>query len=171
MIARREPSTRTLAIARSGRWVVVVLGSLSASAEHPHSSAVKGPGSGSGPRVGYQTWGASWQILLTAGMVSGSYPDPRALERAARRTPRQPALPVHLHRLSPAVLRRRHGVWKHANFAVMTSGGLGGPLVGGDFSSFHTIMVAYIFVLIGVVRQGHATRRGVPGQHLYSLGA
>lgn len=177
MIARREPRHQDkLAIALFGAVVLVVAGSLIGEAASIRNAiTVKGPWFW----IGAQGWeyldlGRLWQILLTLGMVIWV----GILIRGIRgRLPSEhpgnmPWLFVYSAISIPLFYAAGMMIGKFSNFAVMDFWRFWVVhLWVEDFLElFTTIMVAYVFVLLGVVRQTTATRVIYADIILYSIG-
>lgn len=177
MIARREPKHQDkLAIALFGAVVVVVLGSLVGEA-----LSIKNYITIDGPWfwLGSQGWeyldlGRFWQILLTLGMVIWVVILLRGLWSVlpGEHPGNMPYLFVYSALSIPLFYAAGMVFWKHANFAVMDFWRFWVVhLWVEDFLElFTTIMVAFIFVLIGVVRKETATRVVYLDIILYSIG-
>ncbi|HXK60556.1 MAG TPA: nitric-oxide reductase large subunit [Acidobacteriota bacterium] len=177
MIARREPRHQDkLAIALFGAVVLVVVGSLAGEA-----ASIKGYFTQEGPWfwVGTQGWeyldlGRLWQILLVIGMLLWV----AILFRGLRnRLPQEhpgnmPFLFLYSALSIPVFYAAGLAFGKSTNFAVMDFWRFWVVhLWVEDFLElFTTIMVAYIFVLIGVVRETTATRVIYLDVILYSVG-
>lgn len=177
MIARREPRHQDkLAIALFGAVVFVVLGSLLG-----EWLSIKNVITAKGPWywLGMQGWeyldlGRFWQILLTAGMVIWVIILIRGVWRALPREHpgNMPWLFVYSALSIPLFYAAGLMFGKNSNFAVMDFWRFWVVhLWVEDFLElFTTIMVAYIFVLLGVVRQTTATRVIYLDVILYSIG-
>ncbi|HEY3412727.1 MAG TPA: cbb3-type cytochrome c oxidase subunit I [Armatimonadota bacterium] len=177
MIARREPKHQDkLAIALFAAVVLVVVGSLLGEA-----ASLKGyiPRSGPWFWVGAQGWeyldlGRFWQILLVIGMVFWVFILVRGLRsRLVHEHPGNlPYLFLYSALSIPLFYAAGMMFGKTANFAVMDFWRFWVVhLWVEDFLElFTTIMVAYIFVLIGVVRLPTATRVVYLDIILYSVG-
>jgi nitric oxide reductase subunit B len=177
MIAGREPRHQNkLAIFLFGALVVVVVGSLLGEA-----ASIKNWITASGPWfwLGSQGWeyldlGRLWQILLVIGMALWVVILVRGLWR---RLPEEhpgnlPYLFLYSALSIPLFYAAGLMFGKRANFAVMDFWRFWVVhLWVEDFLElFTTIMVAYIFVLMGVVRQTTATRVVYLDVILYSIG-
>jgi nitric oxide reductase subunit B len=177
MIAGREPRHQEkLTIALFGAVVVVVLGSLAG--EYASVMGYLRPGA---PWfwIGMQGWeyldlGRFWQILLVVGLAIWVAILARGL---ARRLPGEhpgnlPYLFLYSALSIPVFYAAGLAFWKNANFAVMDFWRFWVVhLWVEDFLElFTTIMVACIFVLLGVVRQTTATRVVYLDIILYSFG-
>lgn len=177
MIARREPKHQDkLAIGLFGAVVLVVIGSLIGEAASIHGIiGIKGPWFW----IGAQGWeyldlGRLWQILLTVGMVVWVL----ILIRGIRsRLPQEhpgnmPWLFLYSAISIPAFYAVGMAFGKMSNFAVTDFWRFWVVhLWVEDFLElFTTIMVAYIFVLLGVVRKTTATRVIYADIILYSIG-
>jgi len=177
MIARREPKHQDkLAIALFGAVVLVVVGSLLGEA-----ASIKGYIGREGPWywVGTQGWeyldlGRLWQILLVVGMLIWVVILFRGLRpRLAQEHPgNMPFLFLYSALSIPLFYAAGLVFGKTSNFAVMDFWRFWVVhLWVEDFLElFTTIMVAYIFVLIGVVRETTATRVIYLDVILYSIG-
>jgi nitric oxide reductase subunit B len=177
MIAGREPKHQEkLTIALFGAVVVVVLGSLAG-----EYASIMGYLKGSGPWfwIGMQGWeyldlGRLWQILLVAGLLIWVAILVRGL--AGRLPGEHPGNLPYLFLYSalsiPVFYAAGLVFWKNANFAVVDFWRFWVVhLWVEDFLElFTTIMVACIFVLLGVVRPGTATRVVYLDIILYSIG-
>ncbi|OPZ85006.1 MAG: Nitric oxide reductase subunit B [bacterium ADurb.Bin429] len=177
MIARREPKHQDkLAIALFGAVVLVVVGSLLGEAASVHNLiGERGPWFW----LGAQGWefldlGRLWQILLTAGMVIWVVILYRGLHS---RLPREhPGNLPYLFLYSALAIPVFYAVGmvygKDVNFAVMDFWRFWVVhLWVEDFLElFTTVTVAYIFVLLGVVRAPTATRVVYLDIILYSVG-
>jgi nitric oxide reductase subunit B len=177
MIARREPKHQEkLAIALFAAVVLVVLGSLAGEFVSLHGGFSKG-----GPWwwIGSQGWeyldlGRLWQILLTIGMVFWFV----ILLRGLRRTlPEEhpgnlPWLLVYSTFSIPLFYAAGLVFRQNSTFAVVDFWRFWVVhLWVEDFLElFTTIMVAYIFVLLGIVRATTATRLVYLDIILYSIG-
>ncbi|HSK09784.1 MAG TPA: cbb3-type cytochrome c oxidase subunit I [Vicinamibacterales bacterium] len=177
MIAGREPRHQDkLAIALFGAVVLVVVGSLAGEA-----ASIKNYITASGPWfwIGSQGWeyldlGRLWQILLVAGMVIWV----GILVRGLRsRLPGEskgnmPYLFLYSAISIPLFYAAGLAFGKDAEFAVMDFWRFWVVhLWVEDFLElFTTIMVAYVFVLLGVVRPTTATRVVYLDILLYSIG-
>ncbi len=177
MIARREPKHQDkLAIGLFGAIVLVVVGSMIGEAA---SVMNRIPGSGPWFWVGAQGWeyldlGRLWQILLTVGMLIWVAILVRAM--AGRLRGEHPGNLPYLFLYSalsiPVFYSAGMVFGKVVNFAVMDFWRFWVVhLWVEDFLElFTTIMVAFIFVLLGVVRQTTATRVVYLDIILYSIG-
>ncbi len=177
LIARREPRHQDkLAIALFGAVVLVVVGSLLGEA-----ASIKGYISSEGPWfwVGTQGWeyldlGRLWQILLVVGMLIWVVILFRGLRtRLPQEHPgNMPFLFLYSAFSIPLFYAAGLVFGKMTNFAVMDFWRFWVVhLWVEDFLElFTTIMVAYIFVLIGVVRESTATRVVYLDVILYSIG-
>ena len=178
MIAGREPKHQDkLAIALFGAVVVVVVGSLAGEAPSiTTSSALDGPWFW----LGAQGWeyldlGRLWQILLVVGHGAlGRHPGARPVAPSCRAsTPATcPGCSSTARSRIPLFYAAGLVFGKNANFAVMDFWRFWVVhLWVEDFLElFTTIMVAYIFVLLGVVRPTTATRVVYLDIILYSIG-
>ncbi|MHB9134193.1 MAG: nitric-oxide reductase large subunit [Armatimonadota bacterium] len=177
MIARREPKHQDkLALALFGAVVIVVVGSLLGEAASLKNMI---PASGPWFWLGAQGWefldlGRLWQLLLTVGMLiwvgilfrglrsklSGEHPG------------NLPYLFLYSAISIPVFYAVGMLIGKMSNFAVMNFWRFWVVhLWVEDFLElFTTIMVAYIFVLLGVVRSTTATRVVYLDIILYSVG-
>jgi nitric oxide reductase subunit B len=177
MIARREPKRQNLlALALFGAVVVVVVGSLLGEALSLHNLIpLRGPWFS----LGAQGWeyldlGRLWQVLLTAGMIIWVGILIRGLR--SRLPGEHPGNMPYLFLYSAISIPAFYAVGmlfgKNTNFAVTEFWRFWVVhLWVEDFLElFTTIMVAYIFVLLGVVRQKTATRVVYLDIILYSLG-
>jgi nitric oxide reductase subunit B len=177
MIAGGEPRHQEkLAIALFGALVLVVVGSLAGEA-----ASLKNWITREGPWfwIGAQGWeyldlGRLWQILLTVGMVLWVAILVRGLWR---RLPQEhpgnlPYLFLYSAISIPLFYAAGMVFGKNANFAVMDFWRFWVVhLWVEDFLElFTTIMVAYVFVLLGVVRVATATRVVYLDVILYSVG-
>jgi nitric oxide reductase subunit B len=177
MIAGGEPRHQEkLAIALFGALVIVVVGSLLGEA-----ASLKNWITREGPWfwLGAQGWeyldlGRLWQILLTVGMLLWVAILVRGLWR---RLPEEhpgnlPYLFLYSAISIPLFYAAGMAFGKNANFAVMDFWRFWVVhLWVEDFLElFTTIMVAYIFVLLGVVRLATATRVVYLDVVLYSVG-
>ena len=177
MIAGREPKHQgKLAIILFGAVVLVVLGSLAG-----EYASILGHISRDGPWfwIGMQGWeyldlGRLWQILLVAGMLIWVAILVRGLWR---RLPGEhpgnlPWLFLYSALSIPVFYAAGLVFWKSTNFAVVDFWRFWVVhLWVEDFLElFTTIMVACIFVLLGVVRQATATRVVYLDIILYSIG-
>jgi nitric oxide reductase subunit B len=177
MIARREPKHQDkLAIALFGAVVVVVLGSLLGEA-----LSIKNYITRDGPWFwfGAQGWeyldlGRFWQILLTAGMVIWVLILVRGMWSVlpGEHPGNLPYLFLYSALSIPLFYAAGMVFWKNTNFAIMDFWRFWVVhLWVEDFLElFTTIMVAFIFVLIGVVRKEVATRVVYLDIILYSVG-
>ena len=177
MIARREPKYQDkLSIALFCAVVLVVVGSLIGEA-----ASVKELISGSGPWfwIGAQGWeyldlGRLWQLLLTVGMAVWAGILIRGMwNRLPREHPgNMPYLLLYSALSLPVFYAAGMVFGKVTNFAVMDFWRFWVVhLWVEDFLElFTTIMVAYIFVLLGVVRTVTATRIVYLDILLYSVG-
>ena len=177
MIAHREPKHQDkLAIALFGAVVLVVLGSLAGEA-----ASIKGYISTAGPWwwVGMQGWeyldlGRLWQILLTVGLVLWVVILFRGVRSAlSKEHPGNlPYLFIYSALSIPLFYAAGLVFGKNTNFAVVDFWRFWVVhLWVEDFLElFTTIMVAYIFVLLGVVRPTTATRVVYLDIILYSIG-
>ena len=177
MIARREPKHQDkLALILFGAVVVVVVGSLLGEA-----ASLKGiiPTSGPWFWIGTQGWeyldlGRLWQILLTIGMFFWVVILVRGLW--SRLPEEHPGNLPYLFLYSALSIPLFYAVGmvfgKNVNFAVMDFWRFWVVhLWVEDFLElFTTIMVAYIYVLLGVVRPATATRVVYLDIILYSIG-
>jgi nitric oxide reductase subunit B len=177
MIAGREPRHQDkLAIALFGALVLVVFGSLTGEAL---SLQGRLDGAGAWFWIGTQGWeyldlGRLWQILLVVGMVLWVVILIRGL-RAKLPNEHPGNLPyLFLYSAISIPLFYAAGLMfgKNSNFAVMDFWRFWVVhLWVEDFLEvFTTIMVAYIFVLLGVVRATTATRIVYLDIILYSIG-
>ncbi len=177
LIARREPRHQDkLAIALFGAVVLVVVGSLIGEA-----ASIKGYISREGPWfwIGTQGWeyldlGRLWQILLVIGMLSWVIILFRGLRSClGREHPgNMPFLFLYSAFSIPLFYAAGLVFGRGTNFAVIDFWRFWVVhLWVEDFLElFTTIMVAYIFVLIGVVRETTATRVVYLDIILYSVG-
>ncbi len=177
MIARREPKHQDkLALALFGAVVLVVLGSLAGEA-----ASFKNLISNSGPWwwLGSQGWeyldlGRLWQILLTAGMVLWLVILVRGMWRKlpTEHPGNLPYLFLYSALSIPLFYAAGLVFGKGSHFAVVDFWRFWVVhLWVEDFLElFTTIMVAYIFVLLGVVRPTTATRVVYLDIILYSVG-
>ena len=177
MIAGHEPRHQAiLARALFGALVFVVVGSLLGEA-----ASIKGyiPGDGPWFWVGSQGWefldlGRLWQILLLAGMVIWVVIIFRGIR--SRLKGEHPGNLPWLFLYSAISIPLFYGVgivfWKDVNFTIMDFWRFWVVhLWVEDFLElFTTLMVAYIFVLLGVVRMTVATRVVYLDMILYSIG-
>jgi nitric oxide reductase subunit B len=177
MIARREPRHQaTLAIGLFAAVVVVVVGSLLGEA-----ASLKDYIHVSGPWfwVGAQGWeyldlGRLWQLLLAAGLavwvvilLRGMWP-----RLSGEHPGNLPYLLIYSALSIPLFYAVGMVFGKNVNFAVMDFWRFWVVhLWVEDFLElFTTIMVAYVFVLLGVVRQTTATRVVYLDIIIYSIG-
>ena len=177
MIARREPKHQDkLAIALFGAVVVVVVGSLLGEA-----AGIKDFITRKGPWfwIGTQGWeyldlGRLWQILLTAGMLIWVAILVRGMWRRlpGEHPGNMPYLFLYSALSIPVFYAAGMVIGRNANFAEADFWRFWVVhLWVEDFLElFTTIMVAYIFVLLGVVRQTTATRVIYLDIILYSFG-
>ncbi|HVP12350.1 MAG TPA: nitric-oxide reductase large subunit [Phycisphaerae bacterium] len=177
MIARREPKHQDkLAIALFGAVVIVVIGSLLGEA-----GSVQDVIRRSGPWfwIGAQGWeyldlGRLWQFLLTVGMVIWVVILVRGLWRRlpGEHPGNMPWLFLYSALSIPVFYSAGMVFGKNANFAEVDFWRFWVVhLWVEDFLElFTTIMVAYIFVLLGVVRPATATRVIYLDIILYSVG-
>lgn len=177
LIARTEPRHQAkLAFVLFGALVVVVLGSLAGEA-----ISIKGLMSRSDPWfwVGMQGWeyldlGRLWQIALTAGLFLWVAILVRGLRRrlGGEHPGNLPYLFLYSALSIPVFYAVGMAFGKNANFAVMDFWRFWVVhLWVEDFLElFTTIMVAYMFVLLGVVRPTTATRVVYLDIILYSVG-
>ena len=177
LIARREPRHQEkLTIALFGAVVLVVVGSLIGEA-----ASIKGYISREGPWfwVGTQGWeyldlGRLWQILLVIGMLTWVVILFRGLRKCLRREHpgNMPFLFLYSAFSIPLFYAAGLVFGRGTNFAVIDFWRFWVVhLWVEDFLElFTTIMVAYIFVLIGVVRETTATRVVYLDVILYSVG-
>jgi nitric oxide reductase subunit B len=177
LITRREPRHQDkLAIALFGAVVLVVVGSLIGEA-----ASIKGYISREGPWfwVGTQGWeyldlGRLWQILLVIGMLTWVTILFRGLRsRLSQEHPgNMPFLFLYSAFSIPLFYAAGLVFGRSTNFAVIDFWRFWVVhLWVEDFLElFTTIMVAYIFVLIGVVRETTATRVVYLDVILYSVG-
>ena len=177
MIARREPKHQDkLALILFGALVVVVVGSLLGEA-----ASIKGiiPTGGPWFWIGTQGWeyldlGRLWQILLTLGMFFWVVILVRGLW--SRLPEEHPGNLPYLFLYSALSIPLFYAVGmvfgKNVNFAVMDFWRFWVVhLWVEDFLElFTTIMVAYIYVLLGVVRPATAARVVYLDIILYSVG-
>jgi nitric oxide reductase subunit B len=177
MIAGREPKyQKHLAIALFGALVLVVVGSLLGEA-----ASLKGyiPTNGPWFWIGAQGWeyldlGRLWQVLLAIGMLFWVVILLRGM--SARLKGEHPANLPYLFLYSalsiPLFYAAGMVFGKHTNFAVVDFWRFWVVhLWVEDFLElFTTIMVAYIFVLLGVVRITTATRVVYLDIIIYSVG-
>ncbi|MBI2877024.1 MAG: cbb3-type cytochrome c oxidase subunit I [Candidatus Tectomicrobia bacterium] len=177
MIAGREPKHQEkLAIALFGAVVLVVVGSLLGEA-----ASLKDYISRSGPWfwIGSQGWeyldlGRLWQVLLTLGMLIWVVILFRSIRNrlAGEHPGNLPYLFLYSALSIPLFYAAGMVFGKQANFAVVDFWRFWVVhLWVEDFLElFTTIMVAYIFVLLGVVRTSTATRVVYLDVILYSIG-
>jgi nitric oxide reductase subunit B len=177
MIAGREPRHQDkLAIALFGAVVIVVLGSMLGEALSLHNQI---PDTGPWFWVGSQGWeyvdlGRLWQVLLVVGMLLWVVILVRGLR--ARLPGEHPGNLPYLFLYSALSIPLFYSAGllfgKNANFAVMDFWRFWVVhLWVEDFLEvFTTIMVAYIFVLLGVVLESTATRIVYLDIILYSVG-
>ena len=170
MIAGREPrGQQLLAYGLLGALVIVVAGSMLGECAGIHGWSGAAVGWFGNQGFEYLDLGRFWQVLLTIGLffwVAILFRGMRGRLRA--RAPGQHALAVLLRRAGhPGLLCRR------------PAGPPGGNFTTTDFwrfwvvhlwvedflELFTTIMVAYIFVLLGVVAERVALTRDLPGHH------
>ena len=175
MIARREPKHQDkLALALFGALVFVVVGSLLGEA-----ASVHGYLKGSWFWIGSQGWeyldlGRLWQILLVVGMVLWVVIVIRGL--AGHLPGEHPGNMPYLFLYSAISIPLFYGVglvfWKQTEFVIVDFWRFWVVhLWVEDFLElFTTITVAYVYVLLGVVRQSTATRVIYLDIILYSLG-
>lgn len=177
MIAGHEPKHQDkLAIALFGAVVLVVVGSLTGEMlSYRNVITADGPWFW----VGAQGWeyldlGRLWQILLTAGMVIWVIILVRGLWRRlpGEHPGNMPWLFLYSAFSIPLFYAAGLVFGKNANYAVMDFWRFWVVhLWVEDFLElFTTIMVAYVFVLLGVVRQTTATRVIYLDVILYSIG-
>lgn len=177
MIAGSEPRHQaTLAIALFGALVVVVVGSLLGEA-----GGIKNFITSEGPWfwLGTQGWefvdlGRLWQILLLGGMIFWVVIVFRALKSRLRQEHpgNMPWLFFYSALSIPLFYAAGLAFWKDVNYTVMDFWRFWVVhLWVEDFLElFTTIMVAYLFVLLGVVRMTVATRVVYLDIILYSIG-
>ncbi|MGD0114148.1 MAG: cbb3-type cytochrome c oxidase subunit I [Armatimonadota bacterium] len=177
MIARREPRHQEkLAIALFGAVALVVIGSLIGEA-----ASLRNLIGGQGPWFwfGAQGWeyldlGRFWQILLTLGMMIWVAILVRGMRAAlpGEHPGNMPYLLLYSALSIPVFYAVGMVFGKNTNFAVVDFWRFWVVhLWVEDFLElFTTIMVAYIFVLIGVVRPVTATRVVYLDIILYSIG-
>lgn len=177
MIAGSEPRHQSmLAITLFGALVVVVVGSLLGEA-----GGIKNLITTDGPWfwLGTQGWefldlGRLWQILLLTGMIFWVVIVFRALKLRLRREHpgNLPWLFFYSALSIPLFYAAGLAFWKDVNFTVMDFWRFWVVhLWVEDFLElFTTIMVAYLFVLLGVVRMTVATRIVYLDIILYSIG-
>jgi nitric oxide reductase subunit B len=177
MIARREPRHQEkLAIALFGAVALVVVGSLLGEA-----AGLRNLIEGRGPWFwfGAQGWeyldlGRFWQLLLTLGMVTWVALLVRGMRSAlpGEHPGNMPYLLLYSALSIPVFYAVGMAFGMRTNFAVMDFWRFWVVhLWVEDFLElFTTIMVAYIFVLIGVVRPATATRVIYLDIILYSCG-
>jgi nitric oxide reductase subunit B len=177
MIAGREPRGQaTLALLLFGAVVAVAVGSLLG-----EGASIQGLISRDGPWfwVGTQGWefldlGRLWQILLLSGMVFWVV----ILVRGVRPRLRQehpgnlPWLFIYSALSIPLFYAAGIVFWKDVNFTIMDFWRFWVVhLWVEDFLElFTTVMVAYIFVMLGVVQKTVATRVVYLDVILYSIG-
>lgn len=177
MISRREPKHQDkLAIALFGAVVLVVVGSLiGEAASLKNIITIKEPWWW----IGCQGWeyldlGRLWQILLTLGMVIwvGILIRGMRSKLPSEHPGNMPYLFLYSAISIPAFYAVGMMIGKMTNFAVTDFWRFWVVhLWVEDFLElFTTIMVAYIFVLLGVVRQTTATRVIYADILLYSIG-
>jgi nitric oxide reductase subunit B len=177
MIARREPRHQDkLAIALFGALVLVVVGSSLGEAASIHGLlADESPWFW----IGSQGWeyvdlGRLWQILLVAGMALWVVILVRGLWRRlpAEHPGNMPYLFLYSAISIPLFYAAGMAFWKDVNFAVMDFWRFWVVhLWVEDFLElFTTITVAYVYVLLGVVRPATATRVVYLDIILYSAG-
>ncbi len=177
MIARREPKHQDkLAIALFGAVVLVVVGSLiGEAASLKNVITTKGPWFW----IGAQGWeyldlGRLWQILLTVGMVIWVAILVRGLRGrlSGEHIGNMPWLFLFSAISIPLFYAAGLMIGKFSNFAVMNFWRFWVVhLWVEDFLElFTTIMVAFVFVLLGVVRKTTATRVIYADIILYSVG-
>lgn len=177
MIAENEPRGQSiLARALFGALVIVVVGSLLGEA-----ASIKGFITRSGPWfwIGAQGWefldlGRLWQILLLVGMVFWVVILFRGIRGRLRgeHPGNMPWLFLYSALSIPLFYAAGIVFWKEVNYTVMDFWRFWVVhLWVEDFLElFTTIMVAYIFVLLGVVRMTVATRVVYLDIILYSIG-
>jgi nitric oxide reductase subunit B len=177
MIARREPRHQDkLALALFGAVVIVVVGSLAGEA-----LSIKDVITRDGPWfwLGTQGWeyldlGRFWQILLVAGMAIWVVILVRGLRKhlPGEHPGNMPYLFVYSALSIPLFYAAGLVFGKNSNFAVTDFWRFWVVhLWVEDFLElFTTIMVAYIFVLMGAVRETTATRVVYLDIILYSVG-
>jgi nitric oxide reductase subunit B len=177
MIAGREPRHQDkLALALFGALVFVVLGSLAGEA-----ASIKDWLTRNGPWFwfGSQGWeyldlGRFWQILLVIGMVLWVVILLRGMWSRLRgeHPGNMPYLFIYSALSIPLFYAAGLAFGKHSNFAVMDFWRFWVVhLWVEDFLElFTTIMVAYMFVLLGVVHERTATRVVYLDVILYSIG-
>jgi len=177
MIARREPKgQKPLALALFAAVALVVVGSLLGEAASLKNMI---PATGPWFWIGAQGWeyldlGRLWQILLTVGMVLWVFILARGLR--SRLAGEHPGNLPYLFLFSAISIPVFYAVGmvygKSINFAVMDFWRFWVVhLWVEDFLElFTTITVAYIFVLLGVVRPATATRVVYLDILLYSIG-
>ncbi len=177
MIAGSEPRHQsTLAITLFGALVVVVVGSLLGEA-----GGIKNFITSKGPWfwLGTQGWefldlGRLWQILLVAGMFFWVVIVFRGIKSRLRQEHpgNMPWLFFYSALSIPLFYAAGLAFWKDVNFTVMEFWRFWVVhLWVEDFLElFTTIMVAYLFVLLGVVRLTVATRIVYLDIILYSIG-
>ena len=177
MIAGREPPHQEkLAIGLFAALVIVVIGSLLGEA-----ASIKNYITSSGPWfwIGHQGWeyldlGRVWQILLVAGMFLWVAIVARGLwSRLSSEHPGNlPYLFLYSALSIPLFYAVGLGIGRDTHFAVMDFWRFWVVhLWVEDFLElFTTIMVAYVFVLIGVISSATATRVVYLDIILYSIG-
>jgi nitric oxide reductase subunit B len=177
MIAGREPRYQSaLAIALFGALVLVVVGSLLGEA-----AGIKNFITSEGPWfwLGTQGWefldlGRLWQILLLAGMIFWVVILFRGLKSRLKgeHHGNMPWLFFYSALSIPLFYAAGMAFWKETNYTVMDFWRFWVVhLWVEDFLElFTTIMVAYLFVLLGVVRITVATRIVYLDVILYSVG-
>ncbi|RJQ76462.1 MAG: nitric-oxide reductase large subunit [Desulfobacteraceae bacterium] len=177
MIAGREPRYQSaLAIALFGALVLVVVGSLLGEA-----AGIKNYITSEGPWfwLGAQGWefldlGRLWQILLLAGMIFWVVIIFRGLKSTLQREHHgnMPWLFLYSALSIPLFYAAGMVFWKEVNYTIMDFWRFWVVhLWVEDFLElFTTIMVAYLFVLLGVVRISVATRIVYLDVILYSIG-
>jgi nitric oxide reductase subunit B len=177
MIAGEEPPYQSvLAIALFGALVLVVVGSLLGEAAGiKNFITIEGPWFW----LGSQGWefldlGRLWQILLLSGMAFWVVIVYRGLRRRLRKEHygNMPWLFFYSAFSIPLFYAAGMAFWKEVNFTVMDFWRFWVVhLWVEDFLEvFTTIMVAYLFVLLGVVRITVATRIVYLDIILYSIG-
>jgi nitric oxide reductase subunit B len=177
MIAGGEPRYQSvLAIALFGALVLVVVGSLFGEA-----AGIKNYITSEGPWfwLGTQGWefldlGRLWQILLLTGMIFWAVIIFRGLQSRLRKEHHgnMPWLFFYSAFSIPLFYAAGMVFWKDVNFTIMDFWRFWVVhLWVEDFLEvFTTIMVAYLFVLLGVVRISVATRIVYLDIILYSIG-
>lgn len=177
MIARREPKHQNrLALALFGAVVFVVVGSLlGEAAGYWNLITVKGPWFWFGAQGWeYLDLGRFWQALLTVGLVIWVVILIRGLRPAlaGEHPGNMPWLFLYSAISIPLFYAAGMVYGKNTNFAVVDFWRFWVVhLWVEDFLElFTTIMVAYIFVLLGVVRPATATRIIYLDVILYSIG-